>query len=163
MTSEVWRWWLQSVCGEASQLSADVASDFGFWHQINAVATVCINLTDTRHLSYFNLLLPACQNDNVICSPVFLLQKLCHDTSSTVWLCECVRLCPSYMSWHIFYCLPAAEQHQVLKGRAPGLEWQIIQLILHTAPPSLHERMKWVHFLSWSLQCFTVTPKKTRA
>ncbi len=37
---------------------------------------LCVNLTDSRRLLSFNLLPHACQNVNIVCSSVFLLQLL---------------------------------------------------------------------------------------
>lgn len=97
---------------EASQLSTDVASDFGFWHQSDA-AVSDVNLTDAWCLPYFNLLPPACQNENVICSPVCLLQPL-HDQCclATVW-CLCL-----YTSWHIFQLQRASLQQSSVRWPA---------------------------------------------
>lgn len=112
VTPDVRRWWLQSACGEASQLSTDVASDFSFWHQSGAVVSD-VNLTDARCLPYFNLLLPACQNDNVICSPVFLHLP-------TVYVPRFLFVNPApiiYVLTHISVGVRrcAAEQHQVTR------------------------------------------------
>lgn len=121
-TCDVRRWWLQG--GRASQLSTDVASHFGLWHQSAAA------VSDASLI--FSLLPPACQNLNVICSPIFLLQ-LFNDPWCllTVWcLCDIVLFLDPvpmpYVLTHIsvvVVCLPCsrAASGDLLAGKASSL------------------------------------------
>lgn len=127
---DVARWWLQG--GEASQLSTDVASDFGSWHQSEAAVTVRNTwLTlDASLISIYCLLLVKVL---ILFVPLSFSRSSSHDPRHlhTVW-CLCAMVCfflPSCVLTHI----PAVARLPVA------------------------QQMKWLHLFSWSSRSFMMS------